>query len=342
MNHKFYITRSIAFIHRRREGDLLTIGEKLKKAREEKHLTLKEVQENIKIRTRYLEALETDQYDVIPGEAYVRAFIKGYSNFLDLNYIQLLEQYEVIQAEEKREFEESQENNELHENTGNIVHNKKFISSIIIAIIVVVVAFLIYNIFLLNESRNDLNIVSNNDSLQTITKEIDLDTQTDDGNIDDNNSDVDGDKSTDISTKNINEIVNKQNLDISSADSLTDDTFGEKNNISNEVDSDIVIEQKFMDNNESRNENKNLLVRDEIKEKNIDIIVSETSWIQIHIDNEKVYEGTLNTGDNRSYSYSDNISMKIGNAAGITVRKGNRVLGPWGEQGEVIKKTIED
>jgi len=318
----------------------LTIGEKLKNAREEKNLTLKEVQENIKIRTRYLEALESDQFDVIPGEAYVRVFIKGYSNFLDLDYIELLDQYELMQAETKKEIEKSQENDEEDKNNKNFVHNKKFISSIVIAVIVVIVAFLIYNIFLLNESRNDLTIVSSNND-KTVTDEIDLETLQDDEITNNNSENVKGDNNTD--TNDIDEIGNEDNLAISSTDSLTDISLDETNNSPSEVDNNSTTgEQRPGDNSEIIEENNNLLVRDESKEKNIDIIVSDTSWIQIHIDNEKVYEGILNIGDNRSYSYSDNISMKIGNAAGITVRRGNRVLGPWGEQGEVIKKTIED
>ncbi len=324
----------------------MTIGEKFKKAREEKNLKLREIQENIKIRIRYLEALESDQFDVIPGEAYVRVFIKGYANFLDLDYIELLEQYEMMRAEEKREIEKSQENNELDKKPGNLIHRKKLISSIIIGVIIVIIAFLIYNIFLLNDSKNNnLTIIpSNNDYIKTVTDDINLQNQQDEENIHNNNSvNVSSDNSTvDNNTiHNNTDIINKENLDFE--DSLTDITLGKTYNNSNELDTDEkTINQQSAGNIEKFEENNNLLLKSEAELQNIDIIVTEKSWIQIHIDDVKVYEGILNTGDDKSYSYTDNISMKIGNAAGIKVRRGNRVLGPWGEQGEVIKKTIED
>ena len=49
----------------------MTIGEKLKEAREKKGLSFQEIQDAIKIREEYREALENNDFDVIPGEAYV-------------------------------------------------------------------------------------------------------------------------------------------------------------------------------------------------------------------------------------------------------------------------------
>jgi len=332
-----------ASAYRWREGDLLTIGEKLKDAREEKHLTLKEIQENIKIRTRYLEALESDQFDVIPGEAYIRAFIKGYANFLDLNYLELLEQYETLRAEEKREIEKSQGNNENVKKPSNLIAKKKLISSINIAVIIVVIVFLIYNIFLLNDSKKNLTIISNNnDSIQAVTDDINQKNEQNGENINNNSVNVSIDNSTIDNNKN--KTINEPNLDVTLEDPLTDEiSLEETNDNSNEVDTDeTTIDQNLKDNIEKIEENNDLLSINEAKREKIDIIVTEKSWIQIHIDDVKVFEGTLNIGDNKSYTYSDNISIKIGNAAGITVRRGNRVLGPWGEQGEVIKKIIKN
>ena len=66
---------------------------KLKEAREKKGLSFQEIQDAIKIREKYLEALENNDFDVIPGEAYVRAFIKSYGNHLGLDGEELVEEY---------------------------------------------------------------------------------------------------------------------------------------------------------------------------------------------------------------------------------------------------------
>lgn len=61
-----------------------TAGEILKKKREEKNLTLDQVEEAIKIKKKFLKSLEDDRAEKLPSEAYARGFIKNYAEFLDL------------------------------------------------------------------------------------------------------------------------------------------------------------------------------------------------------------------------------------------------------------------
>lgn len=70
------------------------LGEVLKKARIEKNLTLDEIQEQTKIRKRYLEALEDGDFEVLPGKFYVRAFIKNYAEAIGLDAEEVLKYYE--------------------------------------------------------------------------------------------------------------------------------------------------------------------------------------------------------------------------------------------------------
>ena len=46
-----------------------------------------------KIRTRYLEALEQDDYEVIPGATFVKAYLRNYATFLRLDADALVEEY---------------------------------------------------------------------------------------------------------------------------------------------------------------------------------------------------------------------------------------------------------
>jgi len=71
------------------------LGAILKKAREEKGFSLDHVQEETKIRKRYLEALEQGDYDVLPGKFYIRAFIKSYAEFVGLDADEVLKHYQV-------------------------------------------------------------------------------------------------------------------------------------------------------------------------------------------------------------------------------------------------------
>src|SRR5512139_3923313 len=63
----------------------LTIGRQLKRAREQHHLTLEKAAEATHIRLHYLQALEGDDYSVIPSAAQARGFLRNYSSFLGLD-----------------------------------------------------------------------------------------------------------------------------------------------------------------------------------------------------------------------------------------------------------------
>jgi hypothetical protein len=64
---------------------VFAIGSSLKDARLRKGLSLAEAAESTKIRSRHLQALEDEQFDVLPGQTYVRGFLKTYADFLGLD-----------------------------------------------------------------------------------------------------------------------------------------------------------------------------------------------------------------------------------------------------------------
>ena len=61
------------------------IGPILEQRRLEKGLSLKEVEQATKIRTRYLQGLEREDPTVLPDPVYARGFLKTYANFLGLD-----------------------------------------------------------------------------------------------------------------------------------------------------------------------------------------------------------------------------------------------------------------
>ncbi|WP_430522304.1 RodZ domain-containing protein [Paenibacillus brevis] len=69
------------------------LGQKLKEARLARGMTLDDVQELTKIRTRYLEAIEAGDYKVLPGSFYVRAFIKTYAEAVGIDPDELLTEH---------------------------------------------------------------------------------------------------------------------------------------------------------------------------------------------------------------------------------------------------------
>ncbi|HEX6455279.1 MAG TPA: helix-turn-helix transcriptional regulator [Solirubrobacterales bacterium] len=69
-----------------------SVGTKLREARTRHKLSLAEVETATKIRCRYLQAIENDDWDQLPGETYARAFIRTYGRFLGLDGERLAEE----------------------------------------------------------------------------------------------------------------------------------------------------------------------------------------------------------------------------------------------------------
>lgn len=67
-----------------------SIGQRLKRAREARYLTLERASEETRIRTVFLQALESDDYSVIPSAAQGRGFLRNYAAYLDLDIDEMI------------------------------------------------------------------------------------------------------------------------------------------------------------------------------------------------------------------------------------------------------------
>lgn len=72
------------------------LGNLLKRARIDQGITLDQLQETTKIRKTYLEAIEEGNYKILPGNFYVRAFIKSYAEAVGLDQEEVLRLYRNV------------------------------------------------------------------------------------------------------------------------------------------------------------------------------------------------------------------------------------------------------
>ena len=64
---------------------MFEIGASLREARLKRNLTPADVQKAIRIRDRYLQALEEERWELLPGDAYVKGFLRTYADYLGLD-----------------------------------------------------------------------------------------------------------------------------------------------------------------------------------------------------------------------------------------------------------------
>lgn len=67
------------------DQEMKTVGEILKKAREEKGLGLDRVAAATRIKKRFLEAIEKNDFQNLPSKVAARGFVKNYADFLELS-----------------------------------------------------------------------------------------------------------------------------------------------------------------------------------------------------------------------------------------------------------------
>ncbi len=72
-----------------------SIGEVLSDSRRNIGKSIKDVEKATKIRSKYIEALENDDFSQIPGDIYVKGFIRTYSDYLGLDSEILVKQYRL-------------------------------------------------------------------------------------------------------------------------------------------------------------------------------------------------------------------------------------------------------
>ncbi len=67
-----------------------TIGKQLKQAREAKNLTIQKVVQATHIRAHQIEAIEADDFEILPSPVQARAFLRLYAEFLGLSLDEII------------------------------------------------------------------------------------------------------------------------------------------------------------------------------------------------------------------------------------------------------------
>lgn len=72
-----------------------TVAQKLKSARKKLNLTLEDAEKDTNIRLKYLNAFESNNFNVFPSEVYAIGFLRRYANYLTLSTDATISQYKI-------------------------------------------------------------------------------------------------------------------------------------------------------------------------------------------------------------------------------------------------------
>ena len=87
-----------------------TFGERLKREREMREVSLKEVTSATRIGPRFLEALENEEWEKLPGGIFNRGFVRSIARFLGLDEENLLAEYDLARGDQSMPAPQPYEN----------------------------------------------------------------------------------------------------------------------------------------------------------------------------------------------------------------------------------------
>jgi cytoskeletal protein RodZ len=279
------------------------VGALLTEARERKGLSIADVEQATKIRKRYLEGLEHDDYTVLPDAVYIQGFLKTYANYLDLDGEELsgrLKSWRKPRRERQINHaappQGSNFDGRLLSPGGLAGAEKQRISGTTILTIVIAV-------FVLAAVIGGLYYVGRG-SLPTAEQGTPSEQETPSG----------------AAEKNPEKAANSQD-DSSKATQKDAEPAGEDNSSKDQPEQKKEVAQAPPDT---------LRVAVSVED--------SAAWIQILSDGQVAFEGLGEPGYTQAFEAEREVSISTGNAGSVSVKVNGQDAGILGEPGEVLTR----
>jgi cytoskeleton protein RodZ len=90
--------------------DRANFGAELRREREMRNISVREISDTTKISTRFLTAIESGDYAALPAPVFTRGFIREYAGYLGLDGEEMVDRYMAIigRQEQRQEIEEAE------------------------------------------------------------------------------------------------------------------------------------------------------------------------------------------------------------------------------------------
>jgi len=309
----------------------LTLGEKLKKLRSDKRTSIVEVSRFTKIQPAYLEYLEEGIWDKLPADVYVKGFLRSYADFLGVDekiLIRLYEREKEIRANLKKN-KKTDSKKEKPINISPFIFTPKKI--LISAIIVLVLAGLVL-------LYSEINSFANAPSLIILNPQ--------------NNSQVPGnsvyiegvtDKEALLYINNQSILVGddgrfRENLTLQSGLNIIN--VKSINKFQKETMESLSIRSDY----KGQEENNNFLTEEnktgDLPEKKIKIEIKVEPgpvWVNVEIDGEIAFDGTMLTGAMQNFEANEKIVISSGKGKATFVKFNGQDLGALSLDPGVVK-----
>jgi cytoskeletal protein RodZ len=254
------------------------LGELLKETRQSKEVSLEKVEEELRIRKKYLQALEEEDFSIMPPEVYVKGFLRNYAIYLGLDLQEVKALYKGKSVEKGRKPEFIGKAGQIAgEETGPrsfpmdmSLTQSRLLAFPFLVISLAILAFLLLGLWAFRQYF-PLPAETGAETKETVTTREPRPTFT----------------PTSVVTQATPTLVGTPTPKAYTG-----------------VD--------------------------------VELVMLERAWLQVHVDGEKVFEGVFDEGTKITWSGEESVAVRCNNAGGVEVILNGQNLGPLGKRGQVV------
>jgi cytoskeleton protein RodZ len=137
-----------------------SFGDKLRREREMRGVTLDEIAESTKISRRHLESLEKEDFESLPGGVFNKGFVRAYARFLGINEDQAVADYVAVAQEAPPA--ENQFPLDIHEEPNRELNPRRSNLPLVLAVTALVGVLIGYSVWLRSRKVEHSDSVSAN------------------------------------------------------------------------------------------------------------------------------------------------------------------------------------
>ena len=295
-------------------------GSYLKHERELRGVSREEISGTTNIPLRFLKALEENSFDELPGEVFIKGYIRSYANIIGSDFEEMLNIY--------KEFLE-------HKNLGSVptpvpslmTEPKKLFK---LGLVILLVAVLVFGMSFLIKMWDSSE--EKKDSL--VQKQANIITPKPDINNSDVPVDLITEKNEDVQATAINDTETSE-LSISESDQLAEGLIKEK-----VLPPQQSAVRSVQTQSVSRDDMSPQNPEEMVKPLRLTIRAKESSWFNMTIDDLKEEDFILPTGTSKTFWGNVSFRVTVGNKTGVELSLNNKVLTFPASTDRVVKDFI--
>jgi cytoskeleton protein RodZ len=135
------------------EPETASFGDWLRRQREMREISLRDIADRTKISLRYLEAMEDDRFDLLPAPIFAKGFLREYARYVGLSPDEVVNHYLAVQQQQSPEEDGVKKDQTLVNRPHRVKPVRSWTYGLFLAIAVLVLMALIWALVWYNNHR---------------------------------------------------------------------------------------------------------------------------------------------------------------------------------------------